>query len=523
MSHNHAVFAHLHTDARDISPGGEGARHHNILSTIATVVCHLYSSSVLTHQHLIAQQSRPLTNSALYAGFGTPAQVGADDCATPPEPDAEALIRLAQQLCEGLGLQQSGGMRSRMKVVDSARPVPASAEAAPCWRAADTTAAMAPAAAAPATPPVPQLDSSAMPAEQPHRVAGSAAGSNADDDVDSLDALLARTQLGPPSLQRLAAEALLPAGMKPQVHAAHQLRSFSSPTAAFGALHASGGSSPSLAHAMAPSSTARSSSEASPGCGVCNGESCGFARVPSSRPDSARSSSGCSICAARQRHAHHTVGALQSGGQAIRSPVTRRCINGRTATADCSVQTFNTSDAASGASPPGMVAAAAAAHTASRKRKPASMSGAKRLCVPASSGATRPTQPAQSDAASAAAADLPWSEQLRRQQARRQPPVGKAQPETAGAAAAAADGLPDSPRHPQEQAPAPAEDDLRRRMLALEAKVASWSLPQVCSDLSMMPHRAFAELAFECCHRNSSSNGPAHLDAAAAYIAEHSA
>lgn len=431
--------------------------------------------------------------SALYAGFGAPAQAGADDGATPPEPDAEALIRLAQQLCEGLGLQQTGGMHSRMRVVDSARPFWASAEAAPCWRAADTNAAMAPAAASPAAP-VPQPDSSAMLAEQPHCVADSAVGSSADDDVDSLDALLARTQLGPPSLQRLAAEALLPGGMKPQVHAAHQLHSFSSPTAACGALHASGGSSLSLAHAMAPSSTQCSSTEASPGCGVC--KSSGFVGVPSSRPDSAPSSSGCSICAARQRHAHHTAGALQSGGQAqaIRSPVTRRCVSGRTATADCSAQTVNTADAASGASLLGMMAAAAA-HTASRKRKPAAMSGAKRLCVPASSGATRPTQPAQSDAAAAAAADLPWSEQLRRQQARRQPPVGKAQPETAGAAAAVADGLPDSPRHPQEQVPAPAEGDLNRRMSALEAKVASWSLPQVCSDLSMVPQRTSAELA----------------------------
>lgn len=467
----------------------------------------------------------------------------ADGYAVPAEPDAEALIQLAQELCEGLGLQPAH-LRSTAEVVPGVRTASTSAETAATTHSHDLTiAADAPppagAAAAVLDPSkaagagggtksssAPQPGSAAASeALLPQHSARSAAGSSdagdgtndADSHVDSLDALLAERQWGPPTLQRLAAEALLPAEMqrRRQELAPQLLSSCRSSPAAVGAMRAAGclDSSPSFAPLMAAQDPlmaahemTRSPSLASSSCDVCaeKGSGCCGAGSPS-RPASASASSGggCSICAARQGHAGHVIAA--GGVQAsIRTPlpgappaVPVRHVGGRIATADCSAQTVTTADAASGPSQPGAAAAAAvkaaateeaaaaARPVACRKRKPAAMSGGKRLCVPASGGTKSSVPPPSSGAAAAPADELPWSEQLRRPQVRQQPRADRAgarkAKEPAGAAAAAEGRAPSSPEEaPSEQRPdASADDDLSRRMSALEAKVASWSLPQV--------------------------------------------
>lgn len=413
--------------------------------------------------------------------------------------DAEAIIRLAQHLCSGLNLQPDG-LRSRVHADAEVRPAFAARAQVPASEHAhEQPTAPPPAggasaliqkqgavhqhAAAPATR-TSAIDMSMPFTAPPPGSVAPAAG----DELDSLDVLIAAEQQGPPSLQCLAAQALLPPQL-PDLFPTLSPGTCSQPVA-----NGVGGSprhSPEQPVKLLD--TMRSLTDCSTSslqCDVCSGTWPGSSAV--ARPGSSSNSSDCSICAARQRTAaaamaSATVQTSQPASPARQSP-SQQPVQ-RTTTADCWAQTSTMADAAVGRSRPGT-----ASGTRNRERKPAAVLGGKRRCVPAdgSTADSKEQKSSADDGAAAAAAaptaaELPWAEQLRRTEVHRQQkrPLRRRAPGRAGVAQTdAAEGAvrpeaaADAATEQQQQTGYQTDNDLSRRMAALEAKVASWSIPQ---------------------------------------------
>ena len=350
----------------------------------------------------------------------------------------------------------------------------------------------------------------------PPRVAAPAA----DSDLDSLDRLIEAQQLGPPTLQCLAAQALVPPEAKEKTPAQ------ALPDDVRAVVRVSPQDiSQQLDDLCDVMGTPTDCSMSSLHCDVCSG---GWAAArPGSTGSSSGSSKHCSICAARQRHAAaaHAHATVQTSGPVTPAGVSpqqqqQQQQQATRVMADCWAQTCTTADAAAGSSRPGTAGAAG-----SRERRPAATIGGKRRCVGADDSANGTMQQQGEGIADAGAggdagtdddvSGLPWPEQLRRPnaygkpcrrpvQAMRRHPAGKAGANKEVAAEA-------PPSRCQESSPkvgrrqlqqTAADGDLNRRMSALEAKVASWSVPQVQICCS---HLYFSRLSLSICRSLAAS------------------
>lgn len=320
-----------------------------------------------------------------------------------------------------------------------------------------------------------------VPAAQLHTAAEDAC------EVDSLDVLIAAGQCGPPSLQCIAAQALLPpTASGPAAAADLSSRSMSMLNGMDRSVHHSPEAGLLTADAVhSPAGSSASSLQ----CDVCSGT---WRHANGVGPGSS-GSSGCSICAARQRHGTHLISAEVQTSRAAspdRAPAVRQAEQQgerQSITADCWARTAATADAAVGRSRPGT-----ATGTGDRERKPAAMPSGKRRCVPAGDGAEAPPPQPEHKTGSASTAELPWPEQLRqadppRQRKRALKPVGRGTFTRSGgeagsipsAANAQAAPEPAAGQQQPQAAGSSVNEELSRRMTALEAKVASWSIPQV--------------------------------------------
>jgi hypothetical protein len=432
---------------------------------------------------------------------------------TPQSADADALIRLAQQLCAGLGLQPDG-LVPRVHAETKIRPASAirrvHRQAANGGNSHQTAELAAGALEQHHQSAAPRQAKATAAVHSSCVRAGIAApppiaAPAADSELDSLDRLIEAEQCGPPTLQCLAAQALVPPEAKATTPAQ------SPPDGAHAIMQISPQDiSQQLDDLCNVTGTPTDCSTSSLHCDVCSG---GWAAPrPQSTGSSNSSGRHCSICAARRRnaaaaHAHATVQTSGLATPAGASPQAQhqhqqQQQQATCATADCWAQTCTTADAAVGSSRPSTAEAAG-----SRERRPAATIGGKRRCVPADDSApgTRQQQggsPADAGAnrdADADALELPWAEQLRRPhthgkprrwpvQAVRRHPAGKVGSDEAMATEAGEscckDARPEA-GHQQRQRQLPATDgDLSSRMSALEAKVASWSVPQVQSCCS---------------------------------------